>query len=758
MPGHIVLVVLLAAAPVLALPRAQAQTAPCREDAAFAWLDFWLGSWDVLIEDELQGRNEIRKILDGCAVTEDWTSAEGRRGFSLFYYVPAAGTWKQIWVTDRALGQGGVKEKSLVERRPDGGVRFQGESWLPDGRRYLDRTTLLPLDTDEVRQWVEISTDGGESWQTVFDARYVRRGLSAPKTTRLDTGRENQAGLTFSPDGRSAWWTAWDGEWGTAGTGRRTIYTSRWADDGWSEPVPASFTGRFDDDDPFASPDGRWLYFVSTRPADSGGAETRGDIWRYRLQEPNRLQRLSINSDAAEYSPVVSRSGALYFASARDGGYGQGDLYRATPLGDGFAAPEPLAPALNHPTGEWNLWVADDEREIIFEASSRAANVSTSGDLYYSWLTTSGWTPATPLARLNTGSSELMPRLHADSKRLYFTRAPIGGHARVEAADWPLLRDEARARFAAPLLVANRSSHEVAVIDLALGAVRDRIATGEGPHLLSNVDGDRVLATGYGVFPEPHDEPASDRPPFIEKLNSRITLIDTVTEESVMTTVLDDCARPHASWIVQGHAFVVCEDEAQVVEVDLHNGAKVRSFATEQKGSHALAFEPASRVLAVSNTESGSVTLLDIESGRTRVVPLGRGSEGALAVDARVWVANAIEGTLSVVDPARAREIHRSEAICSFPIAMAVGSRNLVWVACFGSSELVAVSRDDYTPGRRVPLADAPLNVVVHPDRELAYVSLPRANAVEEIDLASSEAIRRIPVGIEPDGLRWAAH
>jgi hypothetical protein len=45
-----------------------------------------------------------------------------------------------------------------------------------------------------------------------------------------------------------------------------------------------------------------------------------------------------------------------------------------------------------------------------------------------------------------------------------------------------------------------------------------------------------------------------------------------------------------------------------------------------------------------------------------------------------------------------------------------------------------------------------------HPDRELAYVSLPRANAVEEIDLVPGESIRRIPAGIEPDGLGWAAH
>jgi hypothetical protein len=44
----------------------------------------------------------------------------------------------------------------------------------------------------------------------------------------------------------------------------------------------------------------------------------------------------------------------------------------------------------------------------------------------------------------------------------------------------------------------------------------------------------------------------------------------------------------------------------------------------------------------------------------------------------------------------------------------------------------------------------------MHPKRELAYVSLPRQNAIAEIDLHSGSELRRLNVGIEPDGLRWA--
>lgn len=154
-----------------------AQAAPsCAGEPAFARLDFWVGQWDVYVQEVLVGHDDVEKVLDGCAVTESWTSATGQHGFSLFYFRPHEDTWRQVWVTDNALGRGGLKEKELVEGLPDGGIRFQGEVPLPDGGRYLDRTSLTPLSGGRVRQHIEISSDGGRTWQTTFDAVYVPSG------------------------------------------------------------------------------------------------------------------------------------------------------------------------------------------------------------------------------------------------------------------------------------------------------------------------------------------------------------------------------------------------------------------------------------------------------------------------------------------------------------------------------------------------------------------------------------------------------
>jgi hypothetical protein len=157
------------------LPRAlAAQDAPaCATVPAFSALDFWVGDWDVFVQTTKVGTNHIEKVLAGCAITESWRDANGGEGRSLFYYVPATKKWKQVWVTDRAMTPGGVKEKELIETLPDGGLRFQGSIALPDGTSYFDRTTLTPLPAGRVHQLIEASRDL-HTWMTTFDATYVR--------------------------------------------------------------------------------------------------------------------------------------------------------------------------------------------------------------------------------------------------------------------------------------------------------------------------------------------------------------------------------------------------------------------------------------------------------------------------------------------------------------------------------------------------------------------------------------------------------
>lgn len=147
----------------------------CDKDPGFHTLDFWLGTWRVTVGGRYDGTDIVTKILDGCAVTEDWRDAGGGRGKSLFYYDAFEKTWSQVWVTDEATARGGLKLKRLIAVYPDKGTRFQGVLPGPPGSKIvLDRTTLTPLDENTVHQVIEISLDGGSTWRTAYDARYTR--------------------------------------------------------------------------------------------------------------------------------------------------------------------------------------------------------------------------------------------------------------------------------------------------------------------------------------------------------------------------------------------------------------------------------------------------------------------------------------------------------------------------------------------------------------------------------------------------------
>lgn len=138
---------------------------PC-SGPEYAPMNFWVGTWNVVnTKGELEGHNRIEKVLNGCAIIENWKDVSGAEGKSLFYFEPVSKTWKQVWVID----SGPIKEKTLLKDYPGPGIRFQGELPRSSGKgTYLDRTTLTEEIGGKVRQVIEISFDGGRTWPSQY--------------------------------------------------------------------------------------------------------------------------------------------------------------------------------------------------------------------------------------------------------------------------------------------------------------------------------------------------------------------------------------------------------------------------------------------------------------------------------------------------------------------------------------------------------------------------------------------------------------
>src|SRR5262245_9787030 len=67
-------------------------TTPCMVQPEYSQFDYWVGDWEVRNpQGQIVGYNTIQKVVDGCVILENWTSASGSSGKSINYYNSATG-------------------------------------------------------------------------------------------------------------------------------------------------------------------------------------------------------------------------------------------------------------------------------------------------------------------------------------------------------------------------------------------------------------------------------------------------------------------------------------------------------------------------------------------------------------------------------------------------------------------------------------------------------------------------------------------
>ncbi|MEL6592857.1 MAG: hypothetical protein AAFQ68_22350 [Bacteroidota bacterium] len=236
----------------------------------------------------------------------------------------------------------------------------------------------------------------------------------------VSTGQE--FAISFHLEMREVYFTRLD-------TGRRFyIYRSLFAESQWQEPQLASFSGRWRDADPFVSPDGERLYFMSYRPLDKADSvetenpkiwyvERLGDTWG----EPIALGPSVNVVDSGSGFPSVDKDYNLYFPSQRRNG--QNDIYFSA-YQDGVYQPAVLlAPSVNDS-------LASDSNPAINAAGDRLVFYSSREgglgkvDLYSSHRLADGsWSKARNLGpTVNSEAVEYCPAFSPDERVLFFTR------------------------------------------------------------------------------------------------------------------------------------------------------------------------------------------------------------------------------------------------------------------------------------------------------------------------------------------------
>ncbi|MGD1846602.1 MAG: hypothetical protein ACFB10_14540 [Salibacteraceae bacterium] len=211
----------------------------------------------------------------------------------------------------------------------------------------------------------------------------------------------------FSPDGTSFYYTL-----NYPGQGV-IVETQLQEDNTWAAPVVAPFSGKWSEYDPLFSPDGKFLYFSSERPTPDDPQNTKSNIWRL-TKEGNSWgapEYVSLGT-TGNYHSSLDEDGHLYFNRWSDG-----DLYKASPEASGYSVEKiPGWPEASQ--GEGDPFIGPQGDYLIFRGYE---NTLGRGDLYISYRTPQGWTPAINLGvPINSPAQEMCPYVTSDGQFFLF--------------------------------------------------------------------------------------------------------------------------------------------------------------------------------------------------------------------------------------------------------------------------------------------------------------------------------------------------
>ena len=137
--------------------------------------DFWLGEWDVSPTGSTSGvtvaESSITLHDQGCVIMEHWRPFGGGHGHSINGYDASDGKWHQTWIDSN-----GQRTEFAGSIDAEGVLRFDvlgpPQQGQPPGAR---RMNFQRIDANTVRQWGDLTPEGGGEMVIEWDFTYRRR-------------------------------------------------------------------------------------------------------------------------------------------------------------------------------------------------------------------------------------------------------------------------------------------------------------------------------------------------------------------------------------------------------------------------------------------------------------------------------------------------------------------------------------------------------------------------------------------------------
>jgi YVTN family beta-propeller protein len=320
------------------------------------------------------------------------------------------------------------------------------------------------------------------------------------------------------------------------------------------------------------------------------------------------------------------------------------------------------------------------------------------------------------------------------------------------------------------LLILSKQEHSLSIVDSSSLRVIAKVPVGNDPHeVIASTDGTMAYVSNYGFG-----------------AYNTLTPVNLVTHTAGAPIDLGPLKGPHGLTFVEGKTWFTAEAAKAIARYDPATQKVDWILGTGQNRTHMIYVSPDGQHIVTSNVNSGTVSIIEQESIRMpgpppgmrppsgsppmppggpmprtdwneTVVRVGNGSEGFdVSPDGNeIWVANAQDGTISVID-------HHARRVIDTLAASVPGANRLKFTAngkrvlVSSGPELVILDVATRKVIKRLPVGHGSAGVLIQPDGTRAFVACGPDNYVAVIDLQSLTITGHIQAGGEPDGMAWA--
>src|SRR6202140_5377169 len=312
------------------------------------------------------------------------------------------------------------------------------------------------------------------------------------------------------------------------------------------------------------------------------------------------------------------------------------------------------------------------------------------------------------------------------------------------------------------LLALSKAEQTLSIIDPTTLAVVARVPAGPDPHeVIASDDGKFAYISNYGGG-----------------AYNTITSVDLVAQKTLPVIDLGALRGPHGLAFAGGKVWFTAEAAKAIGSYDPATKQIDWILGTGQDRTHMIYVFPGLNPIITSNVNSATISVIEKTNSsggpppppgaprpapRTNwtetVIPVGRGSEGFdVSPDGKeIWVGNAQDGTISVIDISAKKVVQTLNAnVRGANRVKFTPDGKLVFVSTLGGPDLVILDGTTRKEVKRVPIGHGAAGILMQPDGPRAYVSCTPDDYIVVIDLKSLTVTGKITAGKQPDGLAWA--